>query len=164
MTEPTGLVDVTMLSRLLNLTPQRVSQLTKEGVIPKASRGKYPLIQCVQGYIKFLQARVNGASAAGTGAGGPGYYAARTRREDAMAHMAELELDKLRGSLVDRAAYDREVASVHIQFRDALVAMCSRVAPLIAAETDAAKCRIMMLTEVSSALSLLGTAEAVPNG
>jgi phage terminase Nu1 subunit (DNA packaging protein) len=57
---PSGTVSVTTLSKLLNLTPMRIQQLAQEGVIPKTGRGVYPLVPSVQGYVKYLQARVNG--------------------------------------------------------------------------------------------------------
>lgn len=37
------------------LTPRRVRQLAEQGVIPKASRGRYPVIEAVQGYVRFLK-------------------------------------------------------------------------------------------------------------
>lgn len=57
-----GAVDVTMLARLLNLTPRRIQQLAVEGVIPKDERGKYLLIPAVQQYVKYLQEKVGGGS------------------------------------------------------------------------------------------------------
>lgn len=44
-------------ARLFNVTERRVQQLAKEGIIPRAGRGKYPLIGTIQGYVKFLQDR-----------------------------------------------------------------------------------------------------------
>ncbi len=48
---------VETIAELLNLTPRRVYQLTKEGIIPKASRGRYELVPAVRGYIKYLRDR-----------------------------------------------------------------------------------------------------------
>lgn len=44
-------------ARLFNLTERRIQQLAKDGIIPKAAQGKYPLIGVVQAYVKFLQER-----------------------------------------------------------------------------------------------------------
>lgn len=44
-------------ARLFNLTDRRIQQLAKQGIIPKAAQGKYPLIGVVQAYVKFLQER-----------------------------------------------------------------------------------------------------------
>ena len=45
------------IAKLFNLTERRVQQLAREGIIPKAERGKYELIGAVQGYVKYLQER-----------------------------------------------------------------------------------------------------------
>ena len=54
---------VNVISKLLDLTPQRVGQLVSAGVIPKAERGRYELVPCVRGYIRYLRDRAVGADA-----------------------------------------------------------------------------------------------------
>ena len=44
-------------SRLFDVSERRIQQLAKDGIIPRAARGKYPLIGTIQGYVKFLQER-----------------------------------------------------------------------------------------------------------
>lgn len=48
-------------AKLFNVTDRRIQQLAKEGVIPKAARGKYPLIGGIQGYVAYLQERSLGS-------------------------------------------------------------------------------------------------------
>lgn len=48
-------VSLDTICRLLDLTPQRINQLAKEGVIPKLERGKYELVPVVRAYIQFLR-------------------------------------------------------------------------------------------------------------
>ena len=48
------------LAGWLRVTPIRITQLVEEGVIPKAGRGKYPLKQCVTGYLDYLRDRIEG--------------------------------------------------------------------------------------------------------
>ncbi len=48
---------VETIAKLLDLTPRRVYQLTNEGIIPKASRGRYELVSAANGYIKYLRDR-----------------------------------------------------------------------------------------------------------
>ncbi len=47
---------VSTIAKLFDLTERRVQQLAKEGIIPKAAKGKYELVPAVQGYIKYLRA------------------------------------------------------------------------------------------------------------
>lgn len=44
-----------IIARLLNITERRLQQLAREGIIPKADRGQYPLAGCVRGYVTYLQ-------------------------------------------------------------------------------------------------------------
>lgn len=48
---------VATIADLLMVSERRVQQLAKEGVIPKAERGRYELVPTVQGYIRYLQER-----------------------------------------------------------------------------------------------------------
>lgn len=50
-----GLIGAGQAGRLLGISTQRLRQLAAEGHIPKAVKGKYPLVGAVQGYIKFLR-------------------------------------------------------------------------------------------------------------
>jgi len=45
------------IAKLLDMTPRRVQQLVKEGILPKPiARGQYEIIPCVVAYIKHLKA------------------------------------------------------------------------------------------------------------
>lgn len=44
-------------AKLFDVTERRIQQLAKDGIIPKAARGKYPLIGTIKGYVKYLQER-----------------------------------------------------------------------------------------------------------
>lgn len=43
------------IAEMLLITDRRLRQLAAEDIIPKATRGRYPLAGCVQGYVKYLQ-------------------------------------------------------------------------------------------------------------
>ena len=91
---------VKTIAALLRLTERRVQQLSKEGVIPKAERGRYELIPSVQGYIKYIQDR----SVLRGGDDDPDrvdYHVEKARKTKAEADIAEMEAAKMRGDLVD---------------------------------------------------------------
>ena len=48
-------VPLDTICKLLDLTPQRIGQLAKEGIIPKLERGRYELVPVVRGYIQYLR-------------------------------------------------------------------------------------------------------------
>lgn len=51
----TGMVGAGQMAKLLMLTRERLRQLAKEGVIPAAVRGKYPLVATIQAYLNWLR-------------------------------------------------------------------------------------------------------------
>jgi terminase small subunit / prophage DNA-packing protein len=117
---------VETIARVLGISARRVQQLVKEGM-PQISRGRYPLIGCVQWYIKYWQDRAE-ARASDT----LSFDAVRTRKVAAEAELAEIDLARARGIVVPApqvaAAAEEEV----LRFRTAVQQMSSSEAPLVA--------------------------------
>jgi phage terminase Nu1 subunit (DNA packaging protein) len=86
------------------LTERRVQQLAKEGVVPKAERGKYELASAVQGYIRYLQARAAGNPA---DSGTIDYHVEKARKTKAEADIAEMEAAKRKGEAIDAVEVKR---------------------------------------------------------
>lgn len=64
------------------------------------------------------------------------YQSARTLREQAEAEMAQIELLKARGQVLDVEPTLRAVVDAHMAVRGELLGLADRVAPLVAAETN----------------------------
>lgn len=83
------------------------------------------------------------ASAAATPAAAPGarsdYQDARTRREQAEAEMAQIELMERRGKVLDADSTVRAIADVHTAARVEVLSLPDRLAQLVAAEVDPRK-------------------------
>lgn len=82
-------VTADVLAKLFNMTPRRVHQLVKEGVIPKVGRGKYPLATSIRSYVGHLQGL---AASTGTSNDAPDLLRERTRKERANADKTEFDL------------------------------------------------------------------------
>jgi hypothetical protein len=54
-------VGVAALAKVFNISVRRVQQLQNEGM-PRAARGQYELGPCMQWYIRYLQAALEGSS------------------------------------------------------------------------------------------------------
>lgn len=114
-------------------------------------------------YRKYTRARANerrkpaeGATVAGAPvmpAGDGDYWANRARREKAEADTAELKLAELRGELVRvahvRAAQARRIAAL----REGLLQIPARLAAVMAAESDQAKCHDLLQAELHGVLA-----------
>src|SRR3990170_7178007 len=86
---------VNVIAKLLDLSIRRVYQLTNEGVIPKAEKGRYELVPAVQGYIRYLRDRAIGPDALPDESA----RASRARLLKAQAEAQEMENAKVRGDL-----------------------------------------------------------------
>ena len=93
MSEPSYKVGV--IARLFGVSERRVQQLAKDGIIPKADKGKYELVGCVRGYIGFLQERAFGKELVTIDA-----HQERARLLKAQADKTEIEVKVMNRSLI----------------------------------------------------------------
>lgn len=88
---------------------------------------------------------------------GSGYWASKARRESAEADLAELKLAEQRGDLVRadaiRAAHAKRLAGL----REALLQLPARLSPVLAAESDQARCHDALQRELHAVLASVAT-------
>ena len=148
--EPTYGVEV--ISRLLNLTPRRVQQLAKEGVIPKAGRGKYRLAPTVRGYVVYLQEKLDNPGAEGR----INLNEERARKTKAEADLAEMEVAKRRGELIDTVDVKEAWQSILTEVRANLLHNVPvRIAAAAKAEDDEAALKSLVKAEIVEALRVI---------
>ena len=153
------------IARLLKISERRVQQLSKDGVIPRAERGRYELAPAVQGYVSFLQDRIAGNPDPSEEAAD--FQASRARKMAAEAALAEIELCKARDEVVELAHVEKVVGGALATTRARLLQVGAKVAPQADLITDAASLKEMIddaiheaLNEISSgALEYAGTAD-----
>ncbi len=110
---------VNVIAKLLDLSIRRVYQLTNEGVIPRAEKGRYELVPAVQGYIRYLRDRAVGADALPDESA----RASRARLLKAQAEAQEMENAKVRGELIPREPTERALAAVFGVVRNRILAI-----------------------------------------
>lgn len=113
------------ISKLLDLSERRVQQLSREGIIPKAERGRYELVPAVQGYIRYLRDR-------SLEVGVVSIDVARQRKTAAEAELAEIELAKARADVVGIEDVAKQWDTILTGVRTRLLAMPTKVAPMVA--------------------------------
>lgn len=87
------------------------------------------------------------------------YFAARARRETAEAEMAELKLQEQMSQLVRADTVRAETAKLANALRESFLQLPARLAPVLAAETDAGKVHDQLQTEIRQVLALLAAVE-----
>ena len=127
MSDNDGTCSVAKLAELLNLSPRRLQQLAKQGVIPKDVRGEYELVGAVRGYSQYLQEQ---ASREDAGA----LLQAKIDHEVLKVQERRSRLEQMRGKLVDRDRATALVFRLAREERDSWVTWPTRVAALMAAE------------------------------
>ena len=133
------------LAEALLLTPQRVSQLAKEHVLPSAVDGLFRPIEAVGSYIRFLRERETGKSRNGE----------LVRKLQLENEMRQIRLQKISGDLVpvDRVKADWFYAGRRV--RDALLNLPSRLSGPFAAESKQEKIFDVFTTEIHAVLNEL---------
>jgi len=147
-----------VIAKLLDLSERQVQQLSREGVIPKATRGQYDLIGSVRGYVRYLRDQAVSAQA-----GAPDYAVERARFIRARADLAEMEANERRGSLI--AADDAEAAWIAILalLRTRLLSLPDRLAPLVHEQGNLAGTRDLLRATLREALEDLANNDVQPN-
>ena len=105
MPNPTNnkLVDSKTIAALFDMTPRRVQQLTKEGVIAAVKEGnanRYDLLPTIQRYIRYLTAKANGREPSKKDSEIEGRrLEAEADLKRSKADVAALQLKKLEGTM-----------------------------------------------------------------
>ena len=112
-----GNFDVRTIAKLLMLDERRVQQLVKEGWIPRGDRGRYHLVEAVQGYIKYLKEH--------TRESGRGTEHARLARAQAMK--VEMQNYRLLGELQTTQQVEETTQGLVVLMRSGLESLKGRL-------------------------------------
>ena len=107
------------IAEMLLITDRRLRQLATEEIIPKETRGRYPLAGCVQGYVRYLQhLRVSTDERSQEA----------TRLTSARADTYEIELQIKKHQLYKREVIDQALFKACTQLTAMLDGTASRIA------------------------------------
>ena len=87
-----------------------------------------------------------------SGSSDPKYWAAKARREDALADLANLELEKKKGNLVERERVESAAFATGRMLRDAILGLPTQLAPELANTSDAFQIELRMREALRSLL------------
>ena len=134
------------IAKLLMMTERRVQQLAKDGVIPKADRGRYELAPAVQGYIRFLQDRMAGNASS---AENIDYHVEKARKVKFEADIAQVEAAKRRNEAIDAVEVKAVWSSIVGEIRaNMLGATPARIAQRLIGVTDEAEIKQIVRDEI----------------
>lgn len=145
---------VHVIAKLFDLTPRRVQQLAREGIVPKPQRGRYDLIGCIRGYTRYLQERAFGADTADL-------QKERGRLLKAQADRAEILVDEIRGALIAAEELERVLEFFATSVRSRLLAVPRKLAVKMAPENPR-DAEAILETEIHAILEELANDETLP--
>jgi hypothetical protein len=88
-----------------------------------------------------------------SGFGGHSFSEVKTRREQVLLARDQVELKRLLGELVDATQVRREIDSMIYNVKSKLLALGHKLAPRLAVENDAARCKEMVDDEIRQILT-----------
>lgn len=147
---------VAIIAKLLLLSDRRVQQLTKEGVIPKAERGRYELAPAVQGYVRFLQERSLRSDSSPID-----YHMEKARLTKAQADSAEIEAAKARQDVASVKQIEKNLAGLFAEVRTNIRNIPDRVVSSLIGMTDEREFKNILAREIDLALDALAESDVL---
>ena len=146
-------VSSTVLADLFGLTDRRIRMLADEGVIKKTGRGRYNLQENIKSYIVYLKANQNLKEKNNDDELDPDIERALlTRRQ---REKLDLEIAAMRGEMHYSKDVERVMNDMLANFRAKIIAMPTKVAPLLIARNDISEIQELLQREFFEALQEL---------
>lgn len=171
MSDTPSLISKAAYARYRGCSPAYVSKLIREGRLAAPALNAHGLIDIALADAALGQPapqlqpltrdREPGAPARSS-SDEHGYASARADRERAAAALAELELQKRRSELVDRATVDSEVETLARYLRDRMLSLPEELADRLAQTAEPRLIRQMLIVGIESALAA-SIADAMTN-
>jgi phage terminase Nu1 subunit (DNA packaging protein) len=145
----TVVVSTAEISEILGLSDRRIRQLEKEGALVKIRRGKYDLKASVQRYIEYIKEQAEKTEEE------LNLTKEKTLLTRANRQKVELELQIMQGELHRSEDVRRVMNNMLGAFRARVLAIPSKAAPQLLAQTDLAVVQDIIKKEVYEALQEL---------
>jgi phage terminase Nu1 subunit (DNA packaging protein) len=136
------------IAKLFMITERRVQQLTKEKILPQIARGQYDLMSTIQAFIRYLNERIKNGDDADL-------LKERALLTKAQRETAELELAVMRGELHKCDDVMRVWTENVVNCRSRLLAVPTKVAPILAEIGDAQNIQAILKEAINEALDEL---------
>jgi phage terminase Nu1 subunit (DNA packaging protein) len=146
----TGAVNAAEIGRILGISRGTVSNLTTDGVLPRADRGQYDIAETVQAFIRHKLARVSTDDPAVAS-----LTAERSRLARLKADQVEREAMVEAGALIPAAEIEAAWLTVVAAVRSRILAVPSKLAARIVTLKAPAEAQALMQKEIHAALSEL---------
>ncbi len=146
-------VSAAVLGDLLGVSERRVRQRAEEGIMVRASKGRYKLVDSVKNYILTLKLEVAGVSAE-LAEGEINLEEEKGLHERVKRHISELKLQIMKGEVHKAEDVEAVMLDMLAAFKTRVMNIPSKAAPLLE-NRDAAYIKDRLISEVTEALNEL---------
>ncbi|MDN5940618.1 MAG: hypothetical protein L0H94_01945 [Nitrospira sp.] len=137
------------LSQALLLTPQRVTELARQHILPPAVDGLYRPIESVASYIRYTRERETARSKAGEA----------VRKLELENELRQIKLQRLAGTLVEVERVRADWFEAGRRVRDGLLNLPARLSGVFAAESSQEKIFEAFTKEIHQVLTELASGQ-----
>ena len=146
-------VSAAVLGNIFGVTDRRVRQMAEEGIIVRAAKGRYNLVESLKNYILSLKLAAEGATADSPD-GEIDFDEEKALHERVKRHISELKLQTMKGELHKAEDVERVMSDMLAAFKTRVMNIPSKVAPVLE-DRDAAYIKERLTGEVIEALNEL---------
>lgn len=151
-------VPIDTICKLLDLTPQRVNQLAREGIVPKHERGRYELVPVVRAYIQYL--RMGNLK---KDLPEDDYTTHRMRLTRAKADIMEMERAGMEEKLIPAEDIEQAWIEAAVNMRAKMLSLPTKVSPDVFAAESLAEVKNILKEQIYEALAELENVEIKVN-
>ncbi len=146
-------VSVGAMANIFSLSERRIRQMAEEGIIVRAAKGRYRLVESLKNYTLALKLAAEGANVDNPD-GEINIDEEKALHERIKRHISELKLQVMKGDLHKAGDVERVMMDMLASFKTRLMNIPSKVAPVLE-NRDAAYIKDRLTKEVMEVLNEL---------
>jgi phage terminase Nu1 subunit (DNA packaging protein) len=146
-------VSAAVLGDMFGVTDRRVRQMAEEGIVARAAKGRYKLVESVKNYLLTLKLAAEGIGVE-MADGEINFDEEKAIHERVKRHISELKLQIMKGELHKAEDVETVMMDMLAAFKTRMMNIPSKVAPILESR-DAAYIEERLTSEVTEALNEL---------
>lgn len=146
-------VSAAVLGDMFGVTDRRIRQMAEEGILVRAAKGRYVLVDSVKNYLLTLKLAAEGVGVE-IADGDINLDDEKALHERVKRHISELKLQIMKGEVHKAEDVENVMMDMLVAFKTRILNIPSKVAPLLE-DRDAAFIKERLTKEVKEALNEL---------
>lgn len=146
-------VSVGVMANIFSLSERRIRQMAEEGIIVRAAKGRYKLVESLKNYTLALKLSAEGANVDNPD-GEVNIDEEKALHERVKRHISEMKLQVMRGDLHKAGDVERVMMDMLASFKTRIMNIPSKVAPSLE-NRDTAYIKERLIKEILEVLNEL---------